>query len=326
MKVFLFAALILSVKLYGQSAEDFPVEEAKRILSFLASDSLKGRGNGTMELHKAAYFIEKEFKKDSLHHFPGFNSYLQPFSLLPLSEREQHVDTSGRFLSSKIMFNVVGLLPGNKFPEQVIVFSAHYDHVGTASSGSDYIFNGANDNASGTTALLMLAHYYAQQKNNARTLVFCAFAGEELGLEGSNVFVNMINSKNVVAGINIEMIGSTSLSGKNAFFITGESLSNLGQILRKNLKGTPFRVVRKYDEKMLFQRSDNYSFAAEGIPAHTIMCSDDDDPCYHKVCDEVRRIDMANMVKVIRAIALASRTLVDGTDNPTRIKLKGVTK
>jgi hypothetical protein len=316
MRIFSLAFLLCSASFsYGQ-IEDFPQREAERILNFLASDSLKGRGNLTEELSKAAYFIENEFKKDSLGFLPGLRSYLQPFALHELNEAEKQKG----FLSSQILFNVVGVLPGNKKPGEAIVFSAHYDHIGTFAGGRDTIYNGANDNASGTTALLMLAHYFAIKKDNVRTLIFCAFSGEELGLEGSNVFVNTVDCKNIIAGVNIEMIGATNVSGKNAFFITGEYLSNLGRIMRRNLKGTSCKVVREPNEKkMLFQRSDNYSFAKMGIPVHSIMCSDDDDPCYHKVCDEIKRIDIKNMVNVMKAISIGISSIVQGEDKPWRL-------
>lgn len=305
---------------YGQTGDSISIGEAARIINFLASDSLKGRANETKELQQAAYFIAGEFAKDSLAYFPGFHSYLQPYSLSPLSDDQKVKDSNGHFRSNKILLNVVAVLPGHESPNEAIVFSAHYDHIGVMHFGKDTIFNGANDDASGTTALLMLAHYYTQAKNNARTLIFCAFSGEELGLIGSNVFVNTVSLKNVIAGINIEMIGNTNASLKNSFFITGERLSNLSRIARRNLKGTEYRVVSEPDEKKeLFKRSDNYSFAQLGIPAHTFMCSDDDELCYHKVCDEVKRIDLPNMVNVIKAIVLATRSLVEGKDKPGKL-------
>lgn len=316
----LLALLCCSQIVYGQNTDSILIKEATRIISFLASDGLKGRANETKELQQAAYFIEEEFKKDSLDYFPGFHSYLQPYSLHELAEDEKRKDSDGHFISPKILFNVVAVLPGRELPNEAIIFSAHYDHIGVTHYGSDTIFNGANDDASGTTALLMLAHSYAQAKNNARTLIFCAFSGEELGLIGSNVFVNTVDLKKVVVAINIEMIGNTNAALRNSFFITGERLSNLSRIVKINLKGTGYRVVSEPDEKKnLFRRSDNYSFALLGIPAHTFMCSDDEDPCYHKVCDEVRRIDIPDMVNAIKAIMLGVRSFVNGKDKPGKL-------
>ncbi len=319
--VILLLSFLITQISYGQIEDSLWQQETKRILRLLASDSLKGRGSGTPELQKAAYLIEQEFKRDSLKYFRGVHSHLQPFSLTGLSEREMEKDSFGRFLSPQILYNVIGVLPGTSLPNEAIIFSAHYDHVGEATTGADRIFNGANDNASGTTALLMLAHHYAQKRNNARTLIFCAFSGEELGLVGSKVFVDNINLDNIVAGINIEMIGNTNASGKNAFFITGASYSDLSAIFKKNLKNSGVKIVKEPNRsKMLFERSDNYSFARKGIAAHTIMCSDDNEPCYHKACDEVKRIDIPNMVNIMKAIILAASSIVDGSDTPGRIK------
>jgi Zn-dependent M28 family amino/carboxypeptidase len=226
-----------------------------------------------------------------------------------------------KLLSSEL-YNIVGMIPGHSLPEEVIIFSAHYDHVDHGIFGEvEGIYNGANDDASGTTAVLALAKYFALRNNNERTLVFCLFAGEELGLYGSKSFINMVKPDHIKAVINIEMIGMTNATGKNAFFVTGSYLSDLAKILRRNLKGEKIKVIDQgSDPKLLFQRSDNYPFAAEGIPAHSIMCSDDNEPCYHKTCDDVKRIDIENMTRIIQAIAKSCRSLINGKDTPTRIK------
>ena len=220
-----------------------------------------------------------------------------------------------------LLYNVVGVLVGDSLPEEAIIFSAHYDHINVGTMGQKgEIFNGANDDASGTTAVLALAQYFSQQRANRRTLIFCLFAGEELGLFGSTAFVNWIVPENIKAVLNIEMIGHTNASGDNSALFTGADLSNLFQILNKNLKAEKFRLRKlNADPMMLFQRSDNYPFALQGIPAHTFFCSDDKDPCYHQPCDDANRIDFNNMTDVIRAIAKSARSLINGTDTPNRI-------
>ncbi len=224
--------------------------------------------------------------------------------------------------AGSVLYNVVGMIPGRTLPEEAIIFSAHYDHLGSGSPGrTDEIFNGANDNASGTTAVLALARYFALRRDNERTLLFCLFAGEELGLLGSTSFVNLVKPGNIKAVINIEMIGVTNTTGKNAFMLTGSYHSNLIKILKSNLKNEKVKVMPMHrDPNLLFQRSDNYPFAQAGVPAHTIMCSDDNEPCYHKPCDDVNRIDLVNMTSIIQAIAKACTSLVNGKDTPTRIK------
>jgi hypothetical protein len=218
-------------------------------------------------------------------------------------------------------YNIVGMLPGRSMPKEVILFSAHYDHEGVFQRGKkkDSILNGANDNASGVTALIMLAKYFAQKNDNERTILFCAFAGEELGLLGSKDFVNYVDPASIIAGINIEMIGIPQY-GKNNIFITGYDRSSLPAILEKQLLTTPVSVkAGPSEEKELFKRSDNFPFAEKGVPAHSIMSSDDDDKCYHQPCDEVKRINIPHLTTIVQAITVATRTLISGNETPGRI-------
>jgi hypothetical protein len=225
--------------------------------------------------------------------------------------------TSNESYYGSVEYNIVGYLSGRSKANECIVFSAHYDHEGVVSGKKkDRIMNGANDNASGTAALLMLAQYYAQRKDNERTLIFCAFAGEELGLKGSTEFAKAMKPERIKAGINLEMLG-VSQYGKKKIFITGQRYSDLPDILGKELTAQGLKVIREPDEsKQLFMRSDNYPFVKKGVSFHTIMASDDDDPCYHKPCDEIKRIDIPNLTFIIRAIAAGSRSLISGERTP----------
>ena len=228
--------------------------------------------------------------------------------------------SANKKFSSRVLYNVVGILPGKSKPEEVIIFSAHYDHIDSDPEGQKRgsIFNGANDNASGTTAVLELARYFSLRNDNVRTIIFCLFAGEELGLFGSQAFIQNINAENVKAVINIEMIG-VSQFGKNRFFITGEKYSDLERIMKKNLEGEKIKIMPEgSDPTRLFQRSDNYTFFKKGIPAHSIMCSNDSDPCYHQPCDDAHLIDFENMTGIIKAIAKSCRTLISGEDTPKK--------
>jgi hypothetical protein len=219
---------------------------------------------------------------------------------------------------SKLLYNVVGILPGKSKPNEVILFSAHYDHFGVRRNKKDSIMNGANDNASGTTAMLMLARYFAARNDNERTLVFCAFSGEELGLKGSMSFINYINLDRIIADVNIEMIGIPQY-GKKTVFITGAENSSFADIIAKNVTKEELAIIPDPDpDKNLYKRSDNYVFVRVGKIGHSIMASDDTDKCYHEGCDEVGRLDISNMTDIIRAIAKATRTLVNGEDKPKK--------
>jgi len=229
--------------------------------------------------------------------------------------------TTNPDFKSDVLFNVIGMLPGKTKPNEIVIFSAHYDHIGSLmSNDGDGIYNGANDDASGTTALLMLAKYFAMRNDNDRTIFFCAFAGEEVGLLGSSFLASKLKPENIVAMINIEMIGKTNVTGENSFFLTGARYSSLEKIMKANLKDYPFKIHYDPEKGNLFQRSDNFSFAMKGVPAHTVMCSDDKDSCYHQTCDEAKDINIENMVRVIKAIVVSTSTIITGRDTPTRVR------
>ena len=310
---------MLCVVSYSQLiADTINEEDAKRHINYLASDKLRGRVNFTKEQLEAAEYISKEFTSYGLVPFSDYPDFYQPFMCLP--GKVILLNNAKEKLTDSVLYNVVGVLPGKDKSDEIIIFSAHYDHVSDGPFGQ--IFNGANDNASGTTAVLMLAKYFSMRQDNERTIVFCLFAGEELGLLGSAAFVKLIEPDKVKAVINIEMIGKTNWAGKNCFAITGAEYSDLNVILKKNLKGGKIKITYEgANQSGLFRRSDNYSFALKGIPAHSIMCSDDKDPCYHKPCDDAKWINTKNMTNIIKAIAKGCTTLISGENTPRRIKL-----
>ncbi len=413
----LIVVLFLVLNSYSQSSPDtINQKNVKGILTYLASDKLKGRVNYSKEQRDAADFIAKNFEAYGLLPFPGFQDYFQPFAprtkealfknnlrwngrkmshqsyldfssslnssktglanyrvisthsltdslllqhwtdttnvliwikrdaaagdtlhsstlIIPYASPRNEIlvvaapdePTSMQLIpnknfSNEVLYNVVGILPGRSKTTEAIIFSAHYDHIDSDPSGNSFgIFHGANDNASGTTAVLELARYFSMKKDNERTIIFCLFAGEELGLLGSERFATLVSPENVKAVINIEMIGKTNATGKEKFFVTGSKFSDLERIINKNLEGEKVQsALRKSDPANLFQRSDNYPFYQKGIIAHTIMCSDDNDPCYHQTCDTSKEIDFTNMTSIIKAIAKACRTLISGEDTPKR--------
>ena len=222
--------------------------------------------------------------------------------------------------------NVVAVLPGKSKKNEMVVFSGHYDHlgVGKPNAAGDSIYNGANDDAAGTTAMIILANYFAKLKNNERTLVFVAFTAEESGGFGSQYFSKQLDPDKVVAMFNLEMIGTESKWGKNSAFITGYEKSDFGKILQNNLAGSAFKFEPDpYPKENLFYRSDNATLAALGVPAHTISTSKmDSEPTYHKQSDDITSIDIYNMTEIIKAIALSSKTIISGKDTPTRVEKK----
>jgi Zn-dependent M28 family amino/carboxypeptidase len=221
------------------------------------------------------------------------------------------------------MSNVVGMIPGKSKPDEYVVFSGHYDHIGVgkADDKGDSIYNGANDDASGTTAVMMLAKHFAGEATNERTLVFAAFTAEEVGGFGSQYFSKQLDPAKVMAMFNIEMIGTDSKWGTNSAYITGYEKSNMGEILQKNLQGSPFQFhPDPYPQQQLFYRSDNATLARLGVPAHTISTSKmDSEPHYHRPSDERSTLDTKNMTEIIKAIAISSKSIAAGTDTPSRV-------
>ena len=295
------------------------LKEVERIEKTLASDDMRGRKIFSQDIDRAADFIANEFKKIGLENLqPGnghtgndTSNYRQKFTIGPGHSPQ--------------LTNVVGVLPGKTRKDEYVIFSAHYDHLGVAKSmNGDSIYNGANDDASGVTAVIMLAKYFKAFGNNERSIVFAAFTGEEMGGLGSQYFSKQFDPDEVVAMFNIEMIGTESKWGKNSAYITGYEKTDMGGILQKNLEGTGFTFYADpYPAQSLFYRSDNATLALLGVPAHTISTSKmDSEPNYHKVSDQVETLELDNMTMIVRSIALSSKTIVDGTDAPTRVKVE----
>jgi Zn-dependent M28 family amino/carboxypeptidase len=302
------AFLLVFVSSYAQLTEPKIESSAiARVVGTLSSDEMQGRRSFTLGIEKAAAFIEEEFKKIGLEPLQSETGFLQAFS---------------RPNDTRALFNVGGMITGKSKPNEFVIFSAHYDHLGIVKAvQGDSIANGADDDASGVTAVIALAEYYKKLNNNERTLIFVAFTAEEIGGFGSAYFSQKMNADDVVAMFNIEMIGKESKFGKNAAFITGYERSDFGQILQRNLMGTAFTFhPDPYPTQNLFYRSDNARLAALGVPAHTISTDQiDSDKLYHTVKDEVGSLDINNIVATIKAIALSSKSIVAGKDTPKRI-------
>jgi hypothetical protein len=227
--------------------------------------------------------------------------------------------------------NVVAILPGKTKPEEVVLYSAHYDHLGVKTGEGDVIYNGADDDASGTAAIINLAQYYAKQGNNARTLMFAAFSAEEIGGFGSRYFSKKIDPQKITAMINIEMIGKPSKFGAGTIWMTGMERSNLGDQLNTALAKSGKKIYEDpYPEQGLFYRSDNATLARLGVPAHSFSSTQlDKDPHYHETSDDLASLNLNSLHQIIEMLVIATMPLVDGSITPSRIdknlvKKKGV--
>lgn len=305
MKKLILLLFVFGFSVQAQEKPQIVKEEVTRIVTELASDKMQGREIFTPGIDSASVFIEREFAKIGLSHYNDLKNYRQEFEA-----------------RGKSANNVIGILPGKSKSDEFVIFSAHFDHLGSVESGDDKVYNGANDDASGVTAVIALAKYFKELNNNERTLIFVTFTGEEVGGFGSGFFTKSMNSDKVVAMFNIEMIGTESKWNKNSAYITGYDKSNFGAILQQNLKGSNFNFYEDpYPTEQLFYRSDNARLAALGVPAHTISTSKmDSEPNYHQLSDDVTTLDLDNMTEIIKAIAISSETIVRGIDTPTRVK------
>ena len=198
----------------------------------LASDKMEGRRAGTIGIEIAAQYIENEFKRLGLSTYDTLSSYRQTLTFK--NRRTQEDITSS---------NIIGVLEGTSKKDEIVIISAHYDHLGIRAKKGvlDSIYNGANDDASGVAGVLALAAYF-KKAGNERTIVFAAFTAEEMGLIGSTYFGKGIDASKFVAGINLEMIGKTPSFGPNTAWLTGFERSDFGKIIQKNLVGTGYQL------------------------------------------------------------------------------------
>ncbi len=221
--------------------------------------------------------------------------------------------------------NVVAVLRGSDpaLKSTYVMVTAHYDHIGMKKSGEgDRIYNGANDDGSGTVSVVELAQALAAARPRPRrSLVFMTFFGEEKGELGSRYYAAhpLFPLARTVADLNLEQVGRTdSTDGPQVgtASLTGFGYSTLSDILVKAGKLTGVKVYRNAEASdAYFSRSDNQKLADAGIPAHT-LCVAFDYPDYHGLGDEWQKVDYSNMARVDRAVAVALMMVADDPATP----------
>lgn len=295
----IFLLLLLKSSILGFS-QNIKKEKIVEILSTLASDKMKGRNIGTPENDSAAYYIAEKFKANNLDFCVG-NSYLVPFEY-----------------QGKIAYNVCGIKKGKS--DKFLAFTGHFDHIGFNNNEGDNIYNGADDNASGTTAVIALSDYFKNKKTHF-SHIYIAFNGEEHGLKGSYALANdkvleKLN-KNIQALFNFEMLGMISQFGKNAVYITGDEYSNLDELINQHSKGNLKVYTDPYKIHQLFYRSDNASYAEKNVVAHSFSTVDMSKAThYHQVNDDVNIIDFDNLHLIINNFAKTIKKLKPNNFQP----------
>lgn len=249
-------------------------------------------------------------------------------STIPVDEIKNLSASGVSSIRKNELANVVAILPGKTKPEEIVLYSAHYDHLGVKPGEEGVIYNGADDDASGTTAIINLAQYYAKQGDNARTLMFAAFSAEEIGGFGSKYFSQQLEPHSITAMINIEMIGKPSKFGTGTMWMTGMERSDLGEKLNEVLAKSGKKIYKDpYPEQELFYRSDNATLARLGVPAHSFSSAQlDNDQHYHQISDDVASLNLESFRQVIEMLTIATQPLVNGSITPSRIDKNAVKK
>ena len=277
-------------------------------LGFLASDAMQGRGSGSGYERLAAEYIGSQFRQFGLE--PGGDT----------DATGQQSFVQRAVISTTVTWNAVGVLRGSdrKAAKEAIILSAHLDHLGTienAAPGTDAIFNGADDDASGCVAVLELARALASGKRPKRTIYFVCFGSEERGGYGAQYFVahSPVALEQIVVDVTFEMLGRPdSKVPANRLWLTGYERSTLGPELAKH---GALLVADPHPEQNFFQRSDNYTLALRGVVAHTVssfgLHTD-----YHRPSDDISKIDFGFMTRAIASLIKPIRWLADSSFKP----------
>ena len=305
----------------GQTSGDpdvFVAQDSLQILEdlrVLSHDSLQGRRTGSPGAAMAQAYIHASFEAAGLHAPPG--GFIQPFEFR--GRRDTTQVTRGA--------NVVGMVAGEDLELGAIVLTAHYDHLGirTPRPGTpqeaevDSIFNGADDNASGTAAMMSLARYFSQHPPR-HTLVFAAVDAEEMGLRGSQAFVDAGWPEAIALNVNLDMLARSD----SLLFAAGPFHYPQLRPILETVKGRPPVVLRFGHDQPGVEgvqnwtgSSDHRPFHAKGIPF--IYFGVEDHPDYHRASDEFEKVSPGfylNSIRTVLAAVLALDEGLGGTDLP----------
>ncbi|MGB6093003.1 MAG: M20/M25/M40 family metallo-hydrolase [Moheibacter sp.] len=296
-------------------AEFVSGENLKNSISYLASDDLKGRLTGSEGEEKAAQFISKQMGSYGLK--PEIQSYDYNFKMNP------HDENSSVKITGK---NVVAYL--NNKADKTIVIGAHYDHLGlnehhfsTLMNSEGQIHNGADDNASGTSAVMELARMFSQNKTKEKAnYVFVLFSGEEDGLMGSKAFAETVKQKypNVIAMINMDMVGR--LNKTKELTVGGVGTSPIFRDLVEKYKPAGFNIA--IDESGVGP-SDHTSFYLKDIPVLFLFTGTHED--YHKPSDDEDKINYYGLRFITDYVFNLANAISDAPEVPfTKTKLDAV--
>lgn len=310
---FLVAGQFVTTRVAGQPKTSVTQASVRKYMAALASDEMRGRGSATADELAAANYIAAQLKLLKIEPAGDGVGYLQTAKFM-----RRPRGTPDATPAEATTTNVVGILRGSdpKFAKETILLSAHLDHLGIGREvNGDKIYNGADDDASGVTAVLELAEALAAGPKPKRTVVFALFGSEEIGGFGARYFQEHppVPVESFVANLEFEMIGRPDAAvAAHTLWLTGYERSNLGAELAAH--GARL-VADPHPEQHFFQRSDNYVLARKGIIAHTVssygLHSD-----YHRPSDDLAHIDFVHMTDAIASMVGPVKWLVNADFKP----------
>lgn len=311
-------------------------DRLKAHLYFVAHDLLEGRNTPSRGLDIACWYVATQLQLWGAQPAGDDGTFFQKVKLVkgrPPRDPNASIDPADVSYTQ----NVVAVIPGSdpKLKEEYVAFGAHIDHVGMrANVEGDNIWNGADDDGSGTVSILEIAHAFLTGPRPKRSLLFVWHTGEEKGLWGSRHFVNnpTVDLSKVVTQLNIDMIGRSKkegdtnpannvLTGPNEIYVVGSTkmstdLQKTSESVNKDFLNLGFNY--KYDDpkdtERIFFRSDHYNYAVKGIPI--IFYFDGVHEDYHGKDDEADRIDYDKMSRVARTIYATGWTLANAKARP----------
>ena len=277
-----------------QYMKTITAEDLKKHLYIIAADSMEGRETGSAGQKKAGRYLISQYQKNEVSFPKGATSYYQPIPAAYLNKKY-----GGNLGDSE---NIWAFIEGSEKPNEIVVISAHYDHVGTKDGE---VYNGADDDGSGTSALLELAQAFQIAKKEGhgpkRSILFLHVTGEEHGLHGSRFYSEnpLLPLENTVADVNIDMIGRRDEihpNTNNYVYIIGANrlssdLDFVCAIMNQKYVNLDldYRFNDPKDPNHFYERSDHYNFAKHGIPAVFFFNGVHAD--YHKKTDEPDKIE-----------------------------------
>jgi len=283
-------------KIATEYATTINIDDLKRHLYIIASDEYEGRNTGEAGQKKAAEYLKNFYIEHGISSPLGGSDYYQD---IPTEHLRPNLSPSE---------NVVAFIPGSEKPDEIVVISAHYDHIGVRNGN---IYNGADDDGSGTVAVMEIAEAFKEAVKNGkgpkRSILFLHVTGEEKGLLGSKFYVNfpIFPLENTVTNLNIDMIGRVDEAHQNnpnfVYLIGADKLSSELHALSENMNEKFTQLTLDYtyndenDPNRFYYRSDHYNFAKNNIPIIFYFNGTHED--YHRATDTPDKINYEMLAK-----------------------------